>query len=55
MKQYIIIAAAAALCLTACNKEGGIADNRTITVEASIGCLKPAKALPKCQHAHKGS
>ena len=42
MKQYIIIAAAAALCLTACNKEGGIADNRTITVEASIGAMTKA-------------
>ena len=42
MKKYIIIAAAAALCLTACNKEGGIADNRTITVEASIGAMTKA-------------
>ena len=42
MKKYIIIAAAAALCLIACNKEGGIADNRTITVEASIGAMTKA-------------
>jgi hypothetical protein len=42
MKKYIIIAAAAALCLTACNKEGGIADNQTITVEASIGAMTKA-------------
>lgn len=42
MKKYIIIAAAAALCLAACNKEGGIADNRTITVEASIGAMTKA-------------
>lgn len=42
MKNYIIIAAAAALCLTACNKEGGIADNQTITVEASIGAMTKA-------------
>ena len=42
MKKYIIIAAAAALCLTACNKEGGVADNRTITVEASIGAMTKA-------------
>ena len=42
MKKYIIIAAAAALCLTACNKEGGAGDNRTITVEASIGAMTKA-------------
>lgn len=41
MKKYIIIAAAA-LCLTACNKESGIKDARNITVKASIGEMTKA-------------
>ena len=42
MKKYIIIAAAAALCFTACNKEDSIRNTQTITVEASIGGMTKA-------------
>ena len=42
MKEYIIIAAAAALCFTACNKEDSIRNTQTITVEASIGGMTKA-------------
>lgn len=42
MKKYIIIAAAAALSLVACNKDVLIKNAQTITVEASIGGMTKA-------------
>ena len=42
MKKYIIIAAAAALSLVACNKDVLIKNAQTITVEASIGDMTKA-------------
>jgi len=42
MKKYIIIAAAAALCFVACNKDVLIKNTQTITVEASIGDMTKA-------------
>ena len=56
MKKYIILAAAAALCLTACNKEESINNAKYITVDASIGSMtKATYDGNKSQFAEKDS